>query len=173
MRALFPGRFQPFHYGHLEVVKWALSNWDEVVILVGSGAESHTVINPFTAGERIEMIKRSLDWASIDPNRYVIVPLMENLESLGWATLVQMTAPRFEVIISGNPLVRKVGEAAGYKVVVPPPFNNDQWNATGIRKLMLEGNEAWEKLVPPPVAEFIKQVKGVERIREVSQSDRA
>ncbi len=153
------------------MVKWALSKWDEVIILVGSGTESHTRINPFTAGERIEMIKKSLDWASIDPAKYIIVPLMENLESLVWASLVQLAVPKFDVIVSGNPLVRKVGESAGYKVVLPPQFNKEKWSATLIRKLMMEGNDSWQDLVPPPVADFIKAIKGVERLREVSQSD--
>ncbi|MEM3478355.1 MAG: adenylyltransferase/cytidyltransferase family protein, partial [Archaeoglobaceae archaeon] len=34
-RALIFGRFQPFHLGHLEVIKWALKSFDELVLLIG------------------------------------------------------------------------------------------------------------------------------------------
>ncbi len=173
MRALFPGRFQPFHYGHLEVVKWILSKWDEVIILVGSAAESHTLINPFTAGERAEMIQESLKWAKIDPNRYVIVPLLENLENSTWVSLVREISPRFDAIIAGNPLVREVAKFSGIEVIPPPPFRREVWNSTNVRRKILKGEEDWVDLVPPPVAKIIQEIKGVHRIRELSQSDRA
>ncbi len=45
-RALIFGRFQPFHFGHLNVIKWALEKFDELVLLVGMANESHTLLNP-------------------------------------------------------------------------------------------------------------------------------
>ncbi|MCQ4350098.1 MAG: adenylyltransferase/cytidyltransferase family protein, partial [Sulfolobales archaeon] len=59
-RALFPGRFQPIHLGHIEVIKWTLEKFDEIIIVIGSSQESHTIMNPFSAGERIEMIRKAL-----------------------------------------------------------------------------------------------------------------
>ena len=55
-RALFVGRFQPFHYGHLHAVESILKENDELLLVVGSAQMSHEPDNPFTAGERIEMI---------------------------------------------------------------------------------------------------------------------
>ena len=55
-RGLIVGRFQPYHAGHHNSVKKILQEVDELVIVVGSSDNSHTVPNPFTAGERIEMI---------------------------------------------------------------------------------------------------------------------
>ena len=57
---LFVGRFQPFHNGHLAAVKHALKNVDYLYIVVGSAQRSHERDNPFTAGERIMMIKAAL-----------------------------------------------------------------------------------------------------------------
>ncbi|MEM3816353.1 MAG: adenylyltransferase/cytidyltransferase family protein, partial [Candidatus Bathyarchaeia archaeon] len=34
-RALYVGRFQPFHLGHLEAVRYILNNAAELVIVVG------------------------------------------------------------------------------------------------------------------------------------------
>jgi cytidyltransferase-related domain len=55
-RALFIGRFQPLHRGHEEVIKWLLGRHEEVVVAIGSANESFTPRNPFTVGERIEML---------------------------------------------------------------------------------------------------------------------
>ncbi|MEM0023032.1 MAG: adenylyltransferase/cytidyltransferase family protein, partial [Archaeoglobaceae archaeon] len=49
MRALFIGRFQPYHLGHHEVVKKILEEVDELIIGIGSAQESHSLENPFTA----------------------------------------------------------------------------------------------------------------------------
>ncbi|EQD45121.1 nicotinamide-nucleotide adenylyltransferase, partial [mine drainage metagenome] len=52
MRAFVVGRFQPFHNGHLHVIKEILSQYSSVIIGIGSAQYSHTMENPFTAGER-------------------------------------------------------------------------------------------------------------------------
>ena len=63
VRALFVGRFQPFHYGHLRALAIILQEVEELIIVVGSAQMSHETDNPFTAGERLEMIKGALDEA--------------------------------------------------------------------------------------------------------------
>ncbi|MEM2787642.1 MAG: adenylyltransferase/cytidyltransferase family protein, partial [Archaeoglobaceae archaeon] len=77
-RALIFGRFQPFHLGHLNVIRWALERFDELVLLVGMADESHTLRNPFTAGERITMIRESLKEEGISLDRIITatVPTM-------------------------------------------------------------------------------------------------
>ncbi len=52
LTALLIGRFQPFHNGHLEVVKTISKKCDRMIIGIGSAQLSHTFENPFTAGER-------------------------------------------------------------------------------------------------------------------------
>ena len=56
-RALFVGRFQPFHNGHIHAIGEILEESDELIIVVGSAQMSHEPDNPFTAGERLEMIR--------------------------------------------------------------------------------------------------------------------
>ena len=55
-RGLFVGRFNPFHKGHLKAVQDILEQEDEIIIAIGSTQQSHTVSDPFTAGERVLMI---------------------------------------------------------------------------------------------------------------------
>ena len=58
MRALLIGRFQPFHKGHLAVIKKILGEADELIIVVGSSQHRDVVENPFSAEERVEMIRQ-------------------------------------------------------------------------------------------------------------------
>ncbi|RPJ28200.1 MAG: nicotinamide-nucleotide adenylyltransferase, partial [Nitrosopumilales archaeon] len=60
-RGLFIGRFQPFHLGHIAAIKFAFTNVDELIIAIGSSQASYDPQNPFTAGERLSMIKDSLN----------------------------------------------------------------------------------------------------------------
>ncbi len=56
---VFIGRFQPFHIGHQYVVEIALKHAHEVILLIGSANTPRTPKNPFTADERISMIRDS------------------------------------------------------------------------------------------------------------------
>jgi len=59
--AVYIGRFQPFHNGHLSVVKRAYEVANRVLVLVGSSNTSINMRNPFTYEERMEMIINSTD----------------------------------------------------------------------------------------------------------------
>lgn len=57
---VFIGRFQPLHVGHLETIERALTEVDELVIVIGSARNARNLRNPFTADERREMIESAL-----------------------------------------------------------------------------------------------------------------
>lgn len=50
--AVFIGRFQPFHLGHLDVIERALESADQILLLVGSSYRPRSWKNPFTYAER-------------------------------------------------------------------------------------------------------------------------
>lgn len=58
--AVFCGRFQPFHNGHLAACRSALQQADRLIILVGSSNASRSPKNPWTFEERSAMILSSL-----------------------------------------------------------------------------------------------------------------
>ena len=60
---------------------------------------------------------------------------------------------------------------AGFEVRPIPFFKRDIYSATEVRRRMLSGG-AWEELVPRSVAEFIRAIGGVERLRDLAKSDR-
>lgn len=170
-RGVFPGRFQPFHLGHLEVVKWALKRVEELAIVIGTAQESHTVVNPFTAGERIIMIRESLKEGNIDLSRILIIPVPDILMNSVWASYLRLFVPEFDVGISRNPLVVRLFKEAGYSVLVPPSFERNKYSSTRIRKMMIAGDDGWRSYVPNAVSRIIDMIDGVKRIREVIGGD--
>lgn len=71
--AVFVGRFQPFHNGHLDAAQKALEVAKSLIILVGSSDEPRTTTNPWTFDERKEMIAKSLP----DDRVISIAPLLD------------------------------------------------------------------------------------------------
>jgi nicotinamide-nucleotide adenylyltransferase len=168
MRAFYIGRFQPYHLGHHEVIKKIANEVDEVVIGIGSAQRSHEIENPFTAGERILMISLSL--REIGISSYVI-PLEDMQRNSIWVAHVKSMTPPFDVVYSNNPLVLSLFQESGIEVKRSLFFQRELYSGTEIRRRMLN-DEPWENLVTKPVVEVVKEVKGVERIKSISQKDR-
>jgi nicotinamide-nucleotide adenylyltransferase len=165
MRALFPGRFQPPHWGHVKAVKAILEEVDEVVVSVGSAQFNYILKDPFTAGERIWMLREGLREGGVDLSRVIIVPIPNVENNLEWLGRVRSYAPPFEVVYTGNPFVARLFRDAGYEVRQQPMFERDRYVSTRVRELMLAGDPRWEELVPRSVAEIVKRIGGVERLR--------
>ena len=169
-RVLFFGRFQPFHYGHLEALKWLYNRFREVVVLIGMADESHTWINPFTAGERILMVRVAASWAGLDLSRIITATIRTLSIYVGNAGYVLNYVPPVEAIANANPAVNRAFRDASCKTVTPPIVNRERWSGEYIRCLMLLGSSEWRELVPPPVAEIIDAIDGVARVREIAGS---
>lgn len=58
--AIVIGRFQPFHHGHAALLAHALSLAPRALVILGSAASPRTAKNPFSAEERVAMIRASL-----------------------------------------------------------------------------------------------------------------
>ncbi len=57
--AIFIGRFQPFHWGHAQVIHEALEQANKVAVIIGSCGAPRTHRNPFSFEERRTMIRGS------------------------------------------------------------------------------------------------------------------
>ena len=170
-RGLYVGRFQPFHLGHLSVVREVLGEVDELVIVIGSAQYSHTMDNPFTAGERLVMIRDALVEADVDFSRVWVVPVPDVHLHMMWVSALVGYAPRFEVVFSNEPLTRRLFTEAGYEVKGIKFFDRKVFSSTEIRRRMVEG-EKWEEGVPKAVAAFVKEIDGVNRLRDLNKSDK-
>jgi len=63
--AVVIGRFQPFHNGHLSILKTAAEISDNVLVIVGSSFIARNIKNPFTFDERESMILTAAEEAGI------------------------------------------------------------------------------------------------------------
>lgn len=169
-RALVVGRFQPFHNGHLEALRRLAPAWDELIVAVGSADASHTPKNPFTAGERIEMIHAALREAGIA--NALVVPVPDLNRNPLWVAHVRSLVPRFATFYSNNPLPARLFREAGVDVRPLPFVSRDEFEGTTIRRLMIEGDDAWAKRVPPAVARLVRDLGGPERLRDLAEEDR-
>jgi nicotinamide-nucleotide adenylyltransferase len=185
MRGLMMGRFQPFHLGHLDLVKQILNECDDVIIAVTSSQFNYLEKDPFTAGERIEMIHNSLKESDVDLTQCMIIPLENQFNIATWASYLKSMLPNFERVYSGNEYVKMLladSDIKGneyvkmlladsdIKVVKPVFLDREQYNATKIRSMIISG-DAWEKFVPAAVSEFIKKIDGKNRIEIIDKSD--
>jgi nicotinamide-nucleotide adenylyltransferase len=168
-RALFLGRFQPYHNGHDAVIRRIAPETDELIIAVGSAQYSHTLRDPFTAGERIMMITRAL--ADLSITKYVL-PIEDIEQNALYVAHIARLTPPFQVVYSNNPLVIRLFEEAGIPVKQVPPVDRQHLWGTKIRELMLQGEE-WRRFVPEPVCAVIDEIDGISRLRQIHQSDGA
>jgi nicotinamide-nucleotide adenylyltransferase len=170
LRALFVGRFQPFHKGHLYAIETILEEVDELIVVVGSAQMSHEHDNPFTAGERLEMIRNAMNEAEIPPARYMLIPIPDAPAHRVWVSQVESQTPRFDVVYTNQSLTRRLLVEAGYDVRGIELHMRDRYEATEIRERILNGND-WRGLVPPSVYELVKEIDGEGRIRDLAKSD--
>ncbi len=162
---LFISRFQPFHKGHLQDIKDALKEVDELIIAIGSSQFSHTEDNPFSVEERIEMIENTLIKNNI--SNYTIFPVPDIGDDKKWVEHIKVIVPKFDVVFTGNKLIEKLFKEKKYKVKKVKIIEGI--NGTTIRNKIAK-NESWKELVPEEVSKFIEKINGVERIRKLKRS---
>ncbi|OPY36093.1 MAG: Nicotinamide-nucleotide adenylyltransferase [Methanoregula sp. PtaU1.Bin051] len=166
-RGFYIGRFQPYHEGHQYVLQQIAKEVDEIVIGIGSAQLSHTVDNPFTAGERVLMITRSLESL---PCPFYAIPIEDIKRNALWVAHVLSMTPPFDLCYSSNPLVVRLFEEAGITVRSPAMYERQTHSGTEIRRRMLAGR-SWKRLVPPAVAEVLEEIDGVTRLKQIARDD--
>ncbi len=169
IRGLFVGRFSPFHLGHLQMIKTILSEVDELIIVIGSAQQSHTMTDPFTAGERVLMIHESLRTEGIPLENIYCIPVYDIFRNPVWVSHVQSFIPPFSVVFSNHSLIKRLFVEAGFEVKSSKLVKRSSYKGVHIRQLMIEGAE-WEDLVPLSVQKVIADIDGLKRIQELNQT---
>jgi nicotinamide-nucleotide adenylyltransferase len=170
-RGLYVGRFQPCHKGHLGAIQNALEGVDELIVVIGSAQYSHNSHNPFTAGERLVMVRRAVCEAGLDNEKLWIVPVPDVHLHMLWVSAVEGYTPKFNLVYSNEPLTRRLFMEAGYQVKDIPMFDRKVYMSTLVREKMVKGGD-WTELVPKSVAEFIEEIDGVNRVKALALTDR-
>jgi nicotinamide-nucleotide adenylyltransferase len=151
MIALYIGRFQPFHLGHLDAIKQISKDCSKVIIVIGSSQYSRTKDNPFSFDERKEMIKKVL---SKEIN-YEILSLEDIHNNEKWVEHVKKNIPFFNKVYSNNSLVKELFEEKGFKV--ESLKFNIYISAYKIRNLIRENNNEWKNFIHKDLIGFMER----------------
>ncbi len=153
--ALFIGRFQPLHKGHIAVIRNLIKKYDKVIVGIGSAEKSRTKTNPFTADERRVMLEIVFG-KEINEGKIEVVKIEDKPSDEEWANEI-ISKYQFDEVVTGSDWIAKCFE--GKKPVKKIKLRKGEvLNGTNIRRLMSEGNKEWEKLVDKKVANYIKEL---------------
>jgi nicotinamide-nucleotide adenylyltransferase len=89
-----------------------------------------------------------------------------------WVSAVEGYTPKLNVVYSNEPLTRRLFTEAGYHVKNVPLFERKVYMSTVVREKMVK-DDSWTELVPVSVADFIIEIDGINRVRDLTQTDRA
>ncbi len=174
-KALYIGRFQPFHLGHLDAIKQALAQNDFLYIGIGSTQANFRPNNPFTTGERFQMIEAALEEAKIPHSKYNIVAI-PNIDNYAlWPFHVIQNLPPFQKIYTGSEVVRELFESTNallkkpYQVVTVK--KQLKITSTEVRARMLKAKK-WDQLVPKSVAKLLTSWDAPKRLKNIQESEK-
>jgi len=162
MIALFIGRFQPFHLGHLHVINAFHKTYDLIKIGIGSSQYHHTLENPFTYDEREKMISETLNNEEITNYKIIAIPDIHNPSK--WVDHVGSMVDTFSVVLCNNDFTTSLFEQKGFMIKKTDLFHRDLYSGKEIRK-RIQNNQEWKSLVPVTVYQYILDINGVERIK--------
>jgi len=164
MNGLLIGRFQPFHLGHLDALKFALSKVEKLWIGIGSSNKPNQKQNPFSADERKQMILSSIDESISDRIQIFYIPDLENHEK--WIESIDTIVPKFDVIFSNDELTQFLYSKHGIKVISVPFTNRDVLSGTNIRD-KINSNQKWENLVPEGTKKILQELGANDRLKSL------
>lgn len=157
--ALYIGRFQPFHLGHLDALGQIFAREKKVIIAIGSSQQSGTTHNPFSALVRKKMIRAVLKSEKIagrvrQPPEYKIFFVPDINDDARWASHVEKLLPKFGSVYTGSAHTAKLFKLTGTHKVVRLKFNK-KISGTRIRTL-LRKKGGWQRDVPSGVLALLQ-----------------
>jgi len=161
MNGLLIGRFQPFHLGHLEALRFALSKVDKLWVGLGSSNKPSEKNNPFTAEERKEMILSSIDDLMKNKISIYFIPDLDN--HVKWIEKIDTIVPNFDVVFSNDELTKHLYSKRNVQVISIPFLKRDELSGTNIRDL-ITSDQKWDHLVPEGTRFFLENNHGKDRL---------
>ncbi len=182
---VFIGRFQPFHLGHLAVVRKGLAASSKVLVLIGSADRPRNIRDPFTAAERAEMLFASL--TATERERVAALPLRDAMYNDPiWIRNVQAAVyAHVETCFPGrDPRSLRIGlvghskDRSSYYLRLFPGWgavdvsNHEGVSATDLRRLYFgeavgSARADIESRLPGPVLDFLLRFAGTDAYAEL------
>ncbi len=162
MNGLIIGRFQPFHLGHLEALRFALSKVEQLWIGIGSSNKPLGHKNPFNADERKEMILSSIDDTISKRIKIYFIPDLEDHKK--WVELIDSTVPKFDVVFTNDRMTQSLYSNRGIKVIPVPFRKREILSGTNIREKIVS-DQNWHELVPEGTKRVLQKIGANERLK--------
>ncbi|MCH2380349.1 MAG: nicotinamide-nucleotide adenylyltransferase [Nitrososphaerales archaeon] len=159
------GRFQPLHKGHVNAIEFARDNSERLFVIVGSAEKSNQERNPFSFEERKRMIGLALKGKKLQDN-ISIVPINDARNHTEWIKSIKNTIGEYNLIFTNDELTEKLFKEDGAEVLNVPLQDRNELSATEVRK-RLELDKEWESLVTPEIAQYLKEINAVERMKSI------
>ncbi len=167
--ALFIGRFQPLHHGHIYVIKAILKRYYKVKIGIGSSQVSNTLNDPFNKEEREEFIRTAIEKRKISSKRYEIYYIPDIFNAKKWVDHVISIIGEFDSIYSNSDWVRELFRNKGIRVENKITIFRKKFNGKTIRNLITKNDKKWKTLVPNEIVKLIEEFDGINRIKKLHE----
>ena len=154
---VFIGRFNPPHLGHLNVVKYALENIDELLIIIGSAMQRPSLRNPFSTNVVKQLFRSMCIEHGLDVGRIKFEFVEDYIyNELKWETRIREIVHSHNKDTSNVFLTGFKKDNTSYYLKAFPeysdlPVTESYFNlsSTDIRKAILEGELSSYKDVVP------------------------
>ncbi|MBN1275269.1 adenylyltransferase/cytidyltransferase family protein [Candidatus Woesearchaeota archaeon] len=166
---LIVGRFQPFHLGHLHIIRKYHEQGFFVKIVVGSIKQSRRMRDPFSMEERDDMIRLALDEAEVE--EYALYYLPDEADDQRWLRKLLRMVGSIDVVFSGNPWVTNLfrGTAVELHTYDEHKDRFGDISATAIRDEWLEKESS--KGLPKAVFDYLRVIQTQERLKELKEKE--
>ena len=108
----------------------------------------------------------TLSEENIDHSKYYIIPMQDINFNAVWPSHIKMLTPPFNIVYSGNPLVKQLFKEEGYEVRQPLLYDRLHLSGTEVRRRILN-DENWQELVPNATVKLINEIDGIGRIKNL------
>ena len=164
MNGLLIGRFQPFHLGHLDALRFALSHVDKLWLGIGSSNKPIEKNNPFSADERKEMIESSIDKDISSKIQIFYIPDLDN--HIKWIENIDEIVPEYGIVFSNDELTQNLYSKRGKKVIMIPFTKREILSGTNIRQKICS-DQKWEELVPEGSKTILNRIRVKDRLEHL------
>jgi len=162
--ALFIGRFQPFHNGHLTSIRYGLSVSERIIIAIGGYQLASSPFDPWSALDRKKMILKSLTPEERKKVQFILLRDRLYDEELWKENLTTeihfLTKKNSKIVIIGH-----IKDQTSYYLNIFPQWNFietgnfDNINGTDIRRLFFQNKTITTRDVPQIVLDFLLKFK--------------
>jgi nicotinamide-nucleotide adenylyltransferase len=165
-RGLFIGRFQPLHNGHINSIKYCLGRVDELVVAIGSSDKSFEIKNPFTAGERIEIIRETIckEIGKDTLQNVILIPVPDIGVHKLWTHNIDLLVPTYDTVFTNDPFTTMLFKERQKEIIHPEIINREKLSATEVRHRIAKDRD-WKELVSAETSKIIGEMNGVDRIK--------